>query len=98
MAAAQLCWVREMPGVYTSRGRHDDRWRIVQATSDRWSVYRDGADFDLGAISLAEAKMAAEEEDDPAARARRDGGGSSALGASPTRSDIFIAGEESGDD
>lgn len=72
MTAARLCWVREMPGVYKARGRHDDRWHIFQANSDRWEVYRDGAEFDLGCTTLAEAKAVAEEEDDPDARARRD--------------------------
>lgn len=69
---AALTWARRERGWYEATDPEGNRWRIVQAATRRWDVYRNGETFATWPASLAEAKAEAEEDADPAARERRD--------------------------
>lgn len=64
---SNLDWERVRPGVYKATGDDGSQWRIVQATSRRWEVYRDGAAVATWPHTLAEAKWLAEREQQPPA-------------------------------
>ena len=76
MSTAQhtaLGWERDpQTWKYHATDAEGDRWHIIQATSSRWEVYRNGSLVFDWPHTLADAKWHAEEEADPAARARRE--------------------------
>lgn len=69
MNAIPLNWQRDGYR-YRATDAEGSRWHIVQATSRRWSVYRNGSHY-TDAVTLTDAKWYAEEEADPEARERR---------------------------
>lgn len=68
---APLTWRRD-PATwkYHATAPNGDRWHVVQASSRRWDVCRNGRLFADWPSTLADAKWAAEQEADPVARER----------------------------
>jgi hypothetical protein len=59
---ASMSWDRKRAGWYEAQAEDGSGWRIVQVTSQRWEVYRDGTQVADWPTTLTDAKWVAERE------------------------------------
>jgi hypothetical protein len=59
---ASMSWDRKRAGWYEAQAEDGSNWRIVQVTSQRWEVYRDGTQVADWPTTLTDARWAAERE------------------------------------